>query len=216
MTKLTKKSLSAVLLAAGESRRMGTTNKLTLPVAGTSLLRRCAETLARSGLVELVVVVGHEEKVARDLLQGLPVRIVYNENYGAGQMTSVGRGLEALQKPCAGIMICLSDQPLLEVDDIRIIAEGFASCPTSIMVPVYKGRRGNPVVLDYQHRAEILAGRSNLGCRRLIENNPDQVTTMEMPNDHVVVDLDTPEAYAAVEQRLASKSAQREGYTVTG
>jgi molybdenum cofactor cytidylyltransferase len=216
MTQPGKKILSALLLAAGESRRMGDSNKLTLPVAGVPLLRRCAATLAGSRLVELVVVVGHEQEVARQLLQGFPARIVYNENYRAGQMTSVACGLEALQKPCAGIMICLSDQPLLDTNDFRIIAEGFASCPTSIMVPVYKGQRGNPVVLDYQHREAILAGQKNLGCRRLIENNPELVTTLEMPNDHVTIDLDTPGAYAAVEQRLANRGDARANITVNG
>ncbi len=216
MTQPGKKTLSAVLLAAGESRRMGDTNKLMLPIAGVPLLRHCAATLARSRLVELVVVVGHQQEVARGLLQGLPTRIVYNENYGAGQMTSVARGLEALQKPCAGIMICLSDQPLLDVDDFKTIAEGFASCPTSIMVPVHKGQRGNPVVLDYHHRESILAGQKNLGCRRLIEHNPELVTTLEMPNDHVTIDLDTPGAYATVQQRVANRRDSRAKVTVNG
>lgn len=199
------KSLSAVLLAAGESRRMGAINKLTLPIAGTPLLRRTAENLARSDLIELVVVVGYEQEVARELLQGIPARIVYNKDFRDGQMTSVYQGLAALERPCAGVMICLSDQALLDVDDIRVIASGFATCPTSIMVPVYQGQRGNPIVLDYAHRDTILAGRKNLGCKRLIENNPELVTVLEMPNDHVLIDLDTPEAYATV-SRLVSGS----------
>lgn len=215
MSRLGKKGLSAVLLAAGESRRMGNINKLTLPIEGTPLLRRSAETLARSGLVELVVVIGHQQQVARELLQGIPARIVYNEDFSAGQMTSVQRGLAALQKPCDGVMICLSDQPLLEVEDVETLARGFEACPTSIMVPVYRGQRGNPVVLDYSHREAILAGRKNLGCKRLIENNPELVTTLEMPNDHVLVDLDTPESYATVRQRLSSRRALRETITET-
>ncbi len=213
MTRPSKKTLSAVLLAAGESRRMGNINKLTLPIEGIPLLRRTADNLAQFRLVELVVVVGHEQEVARELLRGIPARIVYNEAFSTGQMTSVYRGLEALEKPCAGVMICLSDQALLEVEDIELIAQGFESCPTSIMVPVYQGRRGNPVVLDYSQREAILADRQNLGCRRLIENNPGLVTTLEMPNDHVLVDLDTPEAYATVRQLLSSKRALRETMT---
>ena len=202
MSQTTATGLSAVLLAAGESRRMGDVNKLTLPVGDQPLLRRTAETLCRCGLVELVVVVGHQQDIARQLLAGLPLRIVYNEDFREGQMTSVNRGLAALEETCRGVMICLSDQVLLDVDDIRHIQRGFDSCPTSIMVPVYQGARGNPVVLDYSHRQTILADRKNLGCRRLIEKNPELVTVLEMPNDHVLVDLDTPEAYSAVRQRL--------------
>jgi len=210
------KHLSAILLAAGESRRMGTVNKLTLPIAGTPLLRRTAETLARSGLAELVVVVGYEQEVTRELLQGIPARIVYNEAYSEGQMTSVYQGLAALNEPCKGVMICLSDQFLLDMDDIGTIARGFARCPTSIMVPVYKGQRGNPVVLAYQHREAILADRRNLGCKRLIEKNPDLVTALEMPNDHVLIDLDTPEAYANAERLLFEAARAPAAITMMG
>jgi molybdenum cofactor cytidylyltransferase len=197
--------LSAVLLAAGESRRMGDTNKLTLPVAGQALLRRTAETLSSCGLVELVVVVGYQQDIARELLRGLPLRIIYNADFRDGQMTSVSAGLAALEQSCRGVMICLSDQVLLDAEDIGYIRRGFDSCPTSIMVPVHQGQRGNPVVLDYSHREAILADPKNLGCRRLIDNNPELVTALEMPNDHVLVDVDTPEAYAAVRQRLGEK-----------
>ncbi len=208
--------MSAVLLAAGESRRMGNINKLTLPIAGTPLLRRTAGILARSGLKELVVVVGYEQWVARELLQGIPARVIYNADFREGQMTSVYRGLAALQQPCAGVMICLSDQALLDAEDIRTIARGFDSCPTSIMVPVYKGQRGNPIVLDYAHRATILADGKNLGCKRLIEKNPELVTVLEMPNDHVITDLDTPEAYLTVNERLSTDGIVPDLMNLTG
>lgn len=209
-------TLSAVLLAAGESRRMGSINKLTLPIAGTPLLRRTAQMLAGCDLADLVVVVGHEQEVARELLQGLPLRIVYNEAYREGQMTSVYCGLSALEQTCAGVMICLSDQVLLDAEDIGYIRSGFATCPTSILVPVYKGVRGNPIVLDYSHRTTIMAGKKNLGCRRLIENNPQLVTQLEMPNDHVIVDLDTPEGYASLGERVREKHIPYEPHSETG
>lgn len=205
-----------MLLAAGESRRMGSINKLTLPVGGKALLRRTAEMLNRCDLVELVVVVGHEQQIALELLRGLQLRSVYNEEFRNGQMTSVYCGLAALEKPCDGVMICLCDQVLLDAEDIRRICRGFESCPTSIMVPVYKGARGNPVVLDYAHRDAILADKKNLGCRRLIEKNPERVTTLEMPNDHVLVDLDTPAAYAAVRQRLHENDTAHQPFGETG
>ena len=204
MSQSTASSLSAVLLAAGQSRRMGPLNKLALPIAGTSLLRRTADMLANSGLAELVVVVGHEQDVARELLQGVPARIVYNPDFREGQMTSVYHGLAALRQPCDGVMICLSDQVLLDADDIQMIAHGFASCPTSIMVPFHQGQRGNPIVLDFTHRETILAERKNLGCKRLIEKNPELVTVLEMPNDHVLVDIDTPQAYTEIQGLLSA------------
>lgn len=69
-------------------------------------------------------------------------------------------------------------------------------------MPTHRGARGNPIVLAYQHREGILAGDRNLGCKRLIEKNPDLVSTVEMTTDHVVFDLDTKEAYRQLQQRL--------------
>lgn len=200
-------TVSAILLAAGESRRMGVTNKLALAVDGEPLLRRMVKTLVASGLAEVVVVLGHAAQEAQSLLQGLEVRTVVNSDYREGQMSSVHCGLEALQRPCDGVMICLADQPLLTTWDIDALIAAFSRSSGSIIVPTYEGRRGNPVVLSYAHRAQILGGGRNLGCKRLIERNPDLVTTVEMDNDHVVFDLDTPEDYATLQARLKASPA---------
>lgn len=196
---MTGRGVSAILLAAGESRRMGAVNKLALEVDGIPLLRRTALTLLGAPLRELVVVVGHDAQTARSLLDGQPLRLVENPHYAEGQMTSVHCGMQALHEPCEGVMICLSDQPRLETADIKTLIRAFLDdCPRSVLVPTYEGRRGNPVVLAHRHREAILASDRNLGCKRLIEKNPELVWPFPMANDHCVVDLDTPEDYSAL------------------
>ena len=191
-------TVSAILLAAGESRRMGEINKLELIVDGIPLLRRTAETLLASNLKEIVVVLGHEADKTRAILEGLPLNFVENEDYREGQMTSVYKGLLSLSKVCDGVMICLSDQPLLQTGDVNVLIEAFGQrSHGSILVPTYQGQRGNPIIFDYEHRQGILNGERNLGCKKLIEKNPEQVSSFEMNNDHVVIDLDTPEQYSA-------------------
>jgi len=204
-------TVSAILLAAGESRRMGGINKLMRAVDGEPLLRRTVRTLLASRLVELVVVLGHQAEEARVLLQGLDVRTVYNADYREGQMSSVHCGLAALARPCDGVMVCLCDQPLLTAQDIDFLIDAYVQRGGSIIVPTYQGQRGNPIVLAYAHRAEILGGGRNLGCKRLIERNPELVTTVEMDNDHVVFDLDTPEDYAQLQQRLMDTQPRAAG-----
>jgi molybdenum cofactor cytidylyltransferase len=184
---------------------MGTCNKLALAVDGVPLLRRIATTLLDSRVQELVVVIGHQETVVRSILEDLPLVIVRNRRYREGQMTSVHRGMAALGTPCDGVLVCLSDQPLLDARDIeRLVACFGHGCPTSVQVPTYLGRRGNPVILSWQHRATILAGGGKMDCRRMIANNPQLVTYVEMDNDHVVFDVDTPEDYERLRQRLGS------------
>ncbi len=194
--------VSAILLAAGESRRMGTVNKLALPVGGRALVRRTAEKLLQAGLEEVVAVVGHESGRVSALLQGLPLRTVHNDDYREGQMTSVFCGMAALHNDCDAVLVCLADLPLLTVEDLMRLIAAFADCPTSVLVPTYQGARGNPILLAHAHRAQILAGDRNLGCKRLIEKNPALVTALEMDNDHTVFDLDTPDAYRELRQRL--------------
>ena len=197
------RQVSAILLAAGESRRMGAHNKLTLPVAGVPMLRRSAGILSNSSVHEIVVVIGHEQQTARALLEDLPVGIVHTTDYREGQMSSVYCGMAALSERCDGVMVCLSDQPLLEAGDIdRLVCTFLNDCATSVLVPTWQGRRGNPIILDYRHRAEILGGARHLGCRRLVENFPHLVTALEMDNDHVVFDLDSPVDYQRLLQRL--------------
>lgn len=191
--------VSAVLLAAGESRRMGATNKLSLSVDGEPLLRRTALEMLASRLGEIVVVLGHQPEVARDLLQGLPLTLVDNPHYREGQMTSVHCGLANLSRPAAGVMICLADQPRLERDDIDFLVDAYHHrCDRPVLVPTFAGQRGNPIILSYAQRGAILAGKRNLGCRRLIETHPELVWPCPVDSDHFTVDVDTPEDYTSL------------------
>ena len=119
-------------------------------------------------------------------------------------MTSVHCGMQALRAPCDGVMVCLSDQPLLETVDLDTMIRAFLNdCPRSVLVPTFEGRRGNPIVLAHSHREAILAGDRNLGCKRLIQKNPELVWPLPMDNDHCVFDLDTPADY----ERLTSMAS---------
>lgn len=188
--------MSAVLLAAGESQRMGAVNKLTLPIGGVPLLRYSTQVLLASKAQDLIVVLGHQAEQAHALIRDLGVTVVHNPDYQSGQMSSVYRGIERLARPGDGVMICLADQPLLVPADIDFLIDAFARRSRgSVLVPTYRGRRGNPIVLAAEHRAAILAGERNLGCKRLIERNPELVTTLETDNEHYAFDLDTPEQY---------------------
>jgi molybdenum cofactor cytidylyltransferase len=121
-------------------------------------------------------------------------------------MTSVHAGLAALSGPCAGVVVCLADQPLLEPEDIRRVTEAFAGSDRPVLVPTHRGVRGNPIVLSWPQREEILAGQRKLGCRHFIEQHLALVSTVEMPNDHVLFDLDTPEDYRILQVRLGAQA----------
>jgi molybdenum cofactor cytidylyltransferase len=200
---------SAVLLAAGESRRLGGVNKLALPVGGVPLVRRTARTLLAAAFEEVVVVLGHEAARVRALLDGLPLSFVENGHYREGQMTSVHAGLAALARPSDAVLVCLSDLPLVDTADIARIVGAFARRERgAILAPAYRGARGNPVVMAREYAASLVSGERGLGCRRLVDRDPDLVVTLEMDDDHVVFDLDTPADLARLQERLIGRRDQ--------
>ncbi len=190
-------AVSAVLLAAGESRRMTGANKLLLDVDGEAMVHRAARTLVASRAGEIVVVLGHQQAAVRAAIADLPVRAVVNRRYGEGQMASVQAGVAALRDRSDGILVALADQPALRPADIDFLIDAFASRGRgSIVVPMVGTTRGNPIVFAAAHRKELLAGGIKFGCRRLIERHPDKVVQVAAPNDRFLADVDTPEAYA--------------------
>ena len=202
--------IAAIVLAAGSSQRMGVKNKLHLPIDGVPLLRHSLEILLASNIDEVVVVLGHEQESTRALIDDLPLQLVYNQAHSSGQMTSVHCGLASLKVRYDGVIIALGDQPALTVADLNYLIDAYRNRSSGeVVVPTFTGERGNPIIISDNCRADILAGTRNLGCRKFIENNPELVCRVEMPNADVVIDLDTPQEYEDYcESRLSGDSSR--------
>lgn len=197
---------SAVVLAAGLSRRMVGTEKLLLDVGGKPMIRATVDNLLAAGPVETVVVTGHAAPEVEAALAGLPVRRVRNPAYAEGQRTSVIAGFGALVAPADAVMVVLGDQPLVRAADFAALAAAFAALDgPSILVPHYRGRRGNPVVFGARHIPAIAAGEVAVGSGRLIETHGDDVARVEFASDVYVVDCDTAEDYRALAARIAGR-----------
>lgn len=189
-------AVSAILLAAGMSQRMGDENKLLLEIDGSPMVRRTASNIIAGGVGELVVVLGHHRQDIADAISGLPCRTVDNPQYQDGKVTSVHAGLAAVSPDAKAVMICLADQPLLAAADYRaFLLSAMALEPGKIAVPMVKGERGNPVFLPANLKDEVLGRGLKFGCRNLMRDNPDLVVWVEMESPYFVRDIDTPEAY---------------------
>jgi molybdenum cofactor cytidylyltransferase len=200
--------VSAVVLAAGMSTRMGR-NKLLLNFRDKPLVVHAVDTLLASKAGEIIVVLGHESEKVWDQLethanlvsngdQGVRVRLVKNPDYRDGLSTSVRTGVQAVSPEAKAIMIYLADQPLLEAGDVDRIIAAFAAAKAekkTIVVPFFKGERGNPVILDASLRDSILGIAGDVGCKGVIKRYPEKVYAIEMENDHVVRDVDDSQAY---------------------
>ena len=194
--------VSAIVLAAGESRRMGDRNKLLLPLRGTTMIRRVVESVSHNGAGEVVVVLGHQGERIRAALGGLDVVFAENPHYADGMSTSIHAGVGAAALAADAYMICLSDLPLIEPDEYRRLIDAFGEAyredDRAIVLPVFEGQRGNPVVLSAAYAPAILAHQGVVGCRSIVRDHPDHVTRVEMETDHVLHDVDTPGEYGAL------------------
>jgi molybdenum cofactor cytidylyltransferase len=198
--------LGAILLAAGEAKRMNGVNKLALEMQGVPMLKRALFALSGAGVDEVAVVLGHDAGRLDALISAFPVTIVRNERYRDGQMSSVRTGLAALQGEFNAVLVCPADMPLLNAQDIQGLIGAFKKRGSgSAIVPRVGGKRGNPIILDWAAREEILSGGADFGCRQFIERNPERVAVFDTDNDHYVVDLDSPEDICALETRLGLK-----------
>ena len=189
--------IGALVLAAGQSRRMGATNKLTAEIDGVPMVRQVCDTALASKAEGLIVVTGHERDAVRQALSTVDATFVHNPAYADGLSASLCAGLGAVPESWDGVVVCLGDMPRVTPEDLnRLIAafnpvEGRAIC-----VPTHHGKRGNPVLWGRQFFDEIRSVAGDVGARHLIGAYPEAVSEVEMPSDAVLHDIDTPDALA--------------------
>jgi len=197
--------IAALVLAAGQSRRMGADNKLLAEVGGKPMVVRAAEAALASQAEPVIVVTGHERGRVEAALAGLDLGSVHNPDYAQGLSTSLHRGLAALPAGTDGVVVALGDMPRVEAAAIdRLIAafnplEGRAIC-----VPTWDGKRGNPVLFASRFLAEMQEIAGDVGARHLIGAYPELVAEVAMDETDsghgVLIDVDTPEALAALKE----------------
>jgi len=198
--------IGAVLLAAGEGRRMGGVAKPLIRLQGVPLVKRHLIALSGAGVDEVVVVTGHAREAVEDEVAAFPVTLAHNDRYAQGQPTSVRTGLAAASPLLDAVLIVLADQPMIgSADLVELIGAFKRRGERHVVVPVVNGQRGNPIVLDDAARSEILASEANVGCRRFVERRPDLVHVHETANARFTIDLDTREDV----ERLAARTGWR-------
>ncbi|MDX6748857.1 molybdopterin-binding/glycosyltransferase family 2 protein [Geminicoccaceae bacterium 1502E] len=192
--------VAALVLAAGQSRRMGARNKLLVEVAGKPMVRHMVEAALASRAGTVVVVTGHEAERLRAALDGLDVRFVHNGHYAEGLSTSLRAGLAALPGDTDGALVCLADMPLLTAAHLDRLIDAFdPAAGRSVVVPTRGGKRGNPVLWGRIHFAAMHRLEGDVGARHLIGEHAGQVAEVAMEDGASLLDIDTPEALAAFE-----------------
>ncbi|MGH4124530.1 MAG: molybdenum cofactor cytidylyltransferase [Clostridium sp.] len=183
--------VSAIILAAGYSRRMGK-NKLLLKYRGKSLIERTIETIEKCGFSEVILVGREEEIIKTGNRYGLAV--VKNQNANKGISESIKLGvMQAVQTD--GYMFFTADQPFLDVDTVKGLIREFIQNPSYIIVPRCDSRRGNPVIFPYSFKEDFLQLQGDIGGKLIINKNLDKVKFVEISDSWGLFDVDTNENY---------------------
>jgi len=200
--------IAALLLAAGRSSRMGGPNKLLEPIDGAPMVARTAQRLLSSRARPIVAVLGNQADAVDRALGKLPVERVRNPAFADGLSTSLKSGLAALPDDIEGVVVCLGDMPLVTGRDLdRLIAAFNPLEGRAIVVPTRRGKRGNPVLWARRFFAEMAELAGDVGAKHLIGEHAELVCEVEMDTDSVLVDIDTPDALAALRDKMKPSAA---------
>jgi len=186
--------ICAIVLAAGESRRMGV-QKLLLPFGSTTVVGHIVDQLLASIVDQVIVVVGHEADRITEELADRPVDIVTNPDYKTGMLSSVRCGLRVVPQQCEAVMLTLGDQPAITSKLVDEMVGAFRTTVKSILVPVYQGKRGHPLVFAKHYRDEILTSFDDVGLRGLLHAHLGDVFELNVSTPDVLSDIDFPEDY---------------------
>ena len=190
--------VSAILLAAGLSRRMGAPNKLLLPVGDKPMVRRVAEAYLGAIDGPLTVVPGCDAQKVRTALHDLPLRFAHNPDFESGQPSSVATGLQHAPETDL-LLIGLADQAMLTSDNlVDLVAAHRAGNADKITIPMRHGTRGNPIVIPRSLRSRLTENPKRPGCMRFTRDYPEHVQAADLSAAGFYSDVDTPRDYETI------------------
>jgi len=205
-----KKNITALILAAGYSSRLGEFKPL-LRLGEKTLWEWTSELFRRAGIGDIRVVVGHRAEELIPWLEREKPSWVLNPNYHQGMFSSVLTGVETIEKDCEAFFVLPVDIPLVRPQTIRALVAAYREGRGSIVYPVFSGTRGHPPLISTAH-VEALRGYSGLGgLRGFLNAQGERAIEVEVADEGILLDVDTRCDY----EKLAAKCERRGIPTVT-
>ncbi len=195
--------ITALVLAAGRSTRMGANNKLIETVAGKPMVRHVVEAALASDVTSVRIVTGSKPAEVQHALDDLDVTYTHNPDFANGLSTSLAAGTASLEAGIDGAIVLLGDMPLITPDLInRLIAAFDPAANRAICVPVHNGKRGNPILWAARFFADMTNVQGDTGARHLIGENAEWLAEVDAGDVAIFRDIDTPEALAALRAKF--------------
>ena len=193
--------VSAIILAAGLSVRMGCP-KLLMPLGRSTILDTTVRNYLDSEVSEIIVVLGPKPERSAKLLSNYPVKIAVNYEHAKGMSSTIKAGLNTINSKARGIMLALADQPLVNAEIINQLLEVFRVNKSHIIMPVYKEKRGHPVIFSSIYMHELLMLDGDAGAREVIIRHQDNVSEVRVYCNGVIIDIDSQQDYQHIIQEF--------------
>ena len=182
--------MSSILLAAGESKRMGKPKEL-MPFGQSSIVEQTIDNLLGSAVNEVIVVIGHRAEEVIRLIATRPVKLAVNPNYKQGMSTSIIAGLNLVDSQAQAVMLALGDQPAIDSQTINRLIKAFYTHDKGIAIPTYQGRRGHPIIFAVKYKEKLLELKGDIGGRQIVKDHPDDILEVAVNSESILTDIDT-------------------------
>jgi len=184
----------AMILAAGESKRMGKP-KLLLPYGEKTIIETIVKTVVSSNVENTLVILGSEREKIEEKIKNFPVKIVYNRDFRSGMLSSVQCGFKAVPEETRAVLVVLGDQPKISADVINKLIDAYKSTGKGIVLPVYKKERGHPVLIDVKYGEEVENLSPEVGLRGTVYNHPEDILEVDIETPSIFQDIDDESDY---------------------
>ena len=182
--------ISAILLAAGQSKRMDGENKLTKELRGIPLIKLSVKNILASSIDELIVVLGHQKEIIEKLIdKNEKIKFVFNKDFESGMASSIRAGIYNLSDKTEAFFICLGDMPMVNHDIYNQLIKSKDN--KEIIVPTYKGQQGNPVLFDKSMKEKVLDIKGDVGAKKILELNKDKILNLEINDQSITKGFNT-------------------------
>ncbi len=197
--------VAAILLAAGQSRRMGAFKPL-LPFGNKTVIECCIDYLRDGGVETIVVVLGHRADEVRQSLAGREVIFAVNPDPHSEMGASIAAGVSELPRSCEAALIALSDHPAVPSQVVSTLIETWKK-GARLIIPTWKDRGGHPVLVDLGFKSELLSLTVRGGLRALFEAHKNQLTRVPVDSPYIARDMDTWDDYRTLHKEVTGKPA---------
>ena len=197
-------SCSAILLAAGQSSRMGAFKPL-LPFGNKTVIECCIDYLRKGGVDTIVVVLGHRAEEVRARLVNHDVSFAFNPDPTSEMGASIAAGIQQLPESAKATLIALTDHPAVPATVVKTVVEAWTN-GARLVIPTWQNRGGHPVLVDLSFKPEVLTLTSS-GLRALFQNHRDEVRRIEVDSPFIARDMDTWDDYRALHQDVTGEPA---------